>query len=112
MGLAYALLLAGGAVVPRARPAPPDVGTRRCWREIRESFYRKLFLAFVAASVIPVVTLALVTRAYIADRLRRDVEAAAHKTTAIARQVIEELSAVRGEADVLSTLNDDALVSG
>ena len=79
-------------------------------REIRESFYRKLFLAFVAASIIPVLTLALVTRAYIADQLRRDVEAAAQNTTAIARRVIEELSALRGQADVLSTLDDDVMV--
>ncbi len=78
---------------------------RALLREIRESFYRKLFLAFVAVSVVPVVTLALVTRAYIADRLRHDVESAAHKTTLIARQIIEEY-----RLQPQATLNDDAMV--
>jgi signal transduction histidine kinase len=89
VGLAYLAILVGSVAfrvvgLRRVRPG------RALLREIRESFYRKLFLAFVAASVIPVVTLALVTRAYIADRLRHEVESAAHKTTVIARQIIED----------------------
>ena len=40
---------------------------RALLREVRASFYRKLFIAFVAAAVVPVLALALVTRAYIAD---------------------------------------------
>ena len=110
VGLLYALLLAGGRLFRAAGLRRPTSG-RGLWREIRESFYRKLFLAFVAASVIPVVTLALVTRVYIAEQLRRDVEAAAQNTTAIARQMIEELSALRGQGDVLASISDDALVS-
>ena len=80
VGVGYLGLLLG-AVVFRAAGVRRIRSGRALLREIRESFYRKLFLAFVAASVIPVVTLALVTRVYIADRLRRDVESAAHKTT-------------------------------
>jgi signal transduction histidine kinase len=104
VGLAYLGMLVGAAAfrvvgVRRVR------SSRALLREIRESFYRKLFLAFVAASVIPVVTLAFVTRAYIADRLRHDVESAAHKTTVIARQIIEDYR-VQPQA----TLNDDAMV--
>ena len=41
---------------------------RELLREVRASFYRKLFIAFVAAAVVPVLALALVTRAYIAGR--------------------------------------------
>ena len=74
-------------------------------REIRSSFYRKLFLAFVAASVVPVVTLALVARVYIADRLRGDVESAAYKTTMIARQIIEDY-----RVQTSARLSDDAMV--
>ncbi|HSK08367.1 MAG TPA: HAMP domain-containing sensor histidine kinase [Vicinamibacterales bacterium] len=110
VGLVYALLLLGGRLFRVMGLRRPTSG-RGLWREVRESFYRKLFLAFVAASIIPVVTLALVTRVYIADQLRRDVEAAAHNTTAIARQMIEELSAVRGETSAMAALNDDALVA-
>ncbi len=93
VGLAYLATLVGsvGFRVMGLRRARPG---RALLREIRESFYRKLFLAFVAASVIPVVILALVTRAYIADRLRHEVESAAYKTTMIARQIIEDYTVV------------------
>jgi signal transduction histidine kinase len=107
VGLAYVVLLAGTSAF-RGLGLRRPTSARRLLREIRESFYRKLFLAFVAASVIPVLTLALVTRAYIADRLRHDVEAAAHKTTAIARQVIEESLAAQDTAGIL---RDDFMVT-
>jgi two-component system nitrogen regulation sensor histidine kinase NtrY len=64
-------------------------------REIRASFYRKLFLAFVAATVVPVVILALVTRTYVAGELRDGVEADALRTAAAARRVVEDLAAPR-----------------
>jgi signal transduction histidine kinase len=104
VGLGYLGLLVG-AWLFRAVGARRLRTGRALLREIRQSFYRKLFLAFVAASVIPVVTLALVTRVYIADRLRGDVESAAFKTTMIARQIIEEYR-VQPSARV----SDDAMV--
>jgi signal transduction histidine kinase len=104
VGFGYFLLLFG-AVLCRAAGVRRIRSGRALLREIRESFYRKLFLAFVAASVIPVVTLALVTRVYIAERLRGDVESAAHKTTTIARQIIEDYR-VQSSA----RLSDDAMV--
>jgi signal transduction histidine kinase len=108
VGLLYVALLTGGAAF-RVLAARRVTSGRALLREVRESFYRKLFLAFVAASVIPVVILALVTRAYIADRLRHDVESAAHKTTAIARRVIEEYSVPLGPSSQ-SSLDDDAMI--
>jgi signal transduction histidine kinase len=108
VGLLYILVLVG-TVVFRVVAARRVTSGRALLREVRESFYRKLFLAFVAASVIPVVTLALVTRAYIADRLRHDVESAAHKTTAVARRVIEEYSVPAGPG-LQSVLSDDAMI--
>jgi signal transduction histidine kinase len=102
--LAYVSLLLGAAL-PRAVGVRRIRSGRALLQEVRESFYRKLFLAFVAVSVIPVVALALVTRVYIADRLRDDVEAAAHKTTSIARRIMEEYS-VQAQA----TLTDDLMV--
>ena len=104
VALAYVVLLVGGGLF-RAIGARRVRSGRALLREIRESFYRKLFLAFVAVSVVPVVALALVTRAYIADRLRHDVESAAHKTTLIARQIIEEY-----RLQPQATLSDDAMV--
>ena len=43
---------------------------RALLREVRTSFYRRLFLAFVAATVIPVLALALVMRNYFTTQLR------------------------------------------
>lgn len=108
VGLLYIAILLGAAAY-RWLGARRVRSGRALLQEVRESFYRKLFLAFVVASIIPVVTLALVTRAYIADRLRHDVESAAHKTTAIARRVIEEYSVPSGVA-IGSSLNDDAMI--
>jgi signal transduction histidine kinase len=79
--------------------------------EIRASFYRKLFLAFVAVAVIPVLTLAFVARAYMMDRLRADVEEAAIRTTTVAQRFVEDSSRIqeRGEGPAI-TLDDDAMV--
>ena len=82
-------MLIGTALFTRVGRERPRVG-RALLREIRASFYRKLFLAFVLAAIIPVLTLALVIRAYFADLLRDDVEAEAARTAAVAQRVIEE----------------------
>ena len=62
----YLLLLVAGFVYGLIATRTPASG-RELLREVRASFYRKLFLAFVAAAVVPVLALALVTQAYIAD---------------------------------------------
>jgi signal transduction histidine kinase len=79
--------------------------------EIRASFYRKLFLAFVAVAVIPVLTLAFVARAYMMGRLHADVEEAAIRTTTVAQRFVEDSTRIqaRGEGAAI-TLNDDAIV--
>ena len=76
--------------------------------EIRASFYRKLFLAFVAAAVVPVLTLAFVAQAYMTGRLRADVEEAALRTTRVAQRVVEDFQE-RGDAGA-PALSDDILV--
>ena len=68
---------------------------RALMREIRASFYRKLFLAFVAAAVVPVVALALVTSNYVAGQMRANVEQEAVRTAAAAQRVVEDLVAPR-----------------
>ncbi len=80
-------------------------------REIRASFTRKLFLAFVATSVIPVLTLAFVVRTFVASRLRADVAAEATRTAGVAQRVISEALALQQPALVsASALNDDVMV--
>jgi signal transduction histidine kinase len=109
-GATFVALLVLGGLCARLTGARAQTG-RALFREIRSNFYRKLFLAFVAASVIPVLTLAFVARAYFASRLLADVESAAAKTTAVAKRVIEDYGTLpqRG-ASTLSTLDDDILV--
>jgi two-component system, NtrC family, nitrogen regulation sensor histidine kinase NtrY len=83
----------------------------RLLREIRASFTRKLFLAFVATSVIPVVILALLVRTFVANRLRADVEAEASRTASVAQRVIEDTLALQQPTFVTATVpSDDVLV--
>ncbi|MBI4264317.1 MAG: HAMP domain-containing histidine kinase [Acidobacteria bacterium] len=85
----YALLLVvtaiGGAFSRRGTTA------RALMREVRASFYRKLLLAFMAATVVPVVALAVATRNYVADEIRVNVEQEAIRTASAARRVVEDL---------------------
>jgi signal transduction histidine kinase len=109
-GIAFVVVLLGTAVFTRIGRERPRVG-RALLREIRASFYRKLFLAFVLAAVIPVLTLALVIRAYFADLLRNDVQAEAARTAAVAQRVIEESDALqRRSANRLAPVSDDIMV--
>ena len=54
------LLLGGVDAVQRAHARRRPASGRALLREVRSSFYRKLFLAFVAGAVVPVVILAIV----------------------------------------------------
>jgi signal transduction histidine kinase len=85
------LLLASvfSTVARRATSAPALM------REVRASFYRKLFLAFAAATVVPVVALAVVTSNYVAGQLRSNVEQEAVRTASAAQRVVEDLVAPR-----------------
>jgi signal transduction histidine kinase len=67
----------------------------RLFREIRASFYRKLFLFFVLAAVGPVLLFAIAFGAYMTDKLRADVESEAGTVAVVARRVFDELSAAQ-----------------
>jgi signal transduction histidine kinase len=109
-GAAFVLVLVGTAVFTRVSRERPRVG-RALLREIRASFYRKLFLAFVLASIIPVITLALVIRTYFADLLRDAIRAEAARTAAVAQRVIQESDALwRRGADAPAPINDDVMI--
>ena len=68
-------------------------------REIRASFYRKLFIAFVAGVFVPVVALSIVTRVYVAERMRSNIEEEAVRTADTAGRVVKDLVAPRAAAD-------------
>jgi signal transduction histidine kinase len=108
--LAYIAGVALTAVFTRVARERPR-GGRALLREIRASFTRKLFLAFVAASVVPVLTLALVIRQYFAGELRDGVEEAAARTAAVAQRVIEEsLALQRRGSEAPVPITDDVMV--
>ena len=74
--------------------------------EVRASFYRKLFLAFVAAAIIPVLALALVSRAYMAALILQGIERDATRLATVASRVFQDLRAFVGQAAV----QDDLIV--
>lgn len=81
---------------------------RELVRELRVSFYRRLFLAFVAVAAVPVLGLAVLIRNYSSAQLRADVEAEAERTAVVAQRVIAELQQA---ADLpASVVTDDLLV--
>jgi signal transduction histidine kinase len=109
-GAGYAVILIGTALFTRAARARPQTG-RALLREIRASFYRKLFLAFVLASIVPVLTLALVIRTYFAGLLVTDIQAQAARTAAVVQSVIEQSNALlRRGAEGVATFSDDVMV--
>ena len=110
-GAGFVLVLLVTAIYTRVSRERPRMG-RALLREIRASFYRKLFLAFVAAAIIPVLILALVIRAYFADLLRNDIQSEAARTASVAQRILEESDALlrRGVAEGVDPVNDDVMV--
>lgn len=92
-GATYLLLLAATALFGTF--SRRGTTARALLREVRASFYRKLLLAFIAATVVPVAALALATRTYVADQMRATVEQEAVRTASAARRVVEDLAAPR-----------------
>ena len=97
----------------RAVIGPGASPLRLVVQEIRASFYRKLFIAFVAATLIPVLALALLVRASVASQLLADAEAGAARTALTAKRVIEESLALQQRelaGAVVGGLSDDVMV--
>ena len=110
VGLLFVALVAlaalGGAMTPDR-----DRFGRALFREVRTSFYRRLFLAFVAIAVFPVLALAVVLRSYVTTQLREDIEAGAARTAAVAQRVIEESWGLQQTgAESIVAINDDLLI--
>jgi signal transduction histidine kinase len=102
--IVFVVLLVGATAFgpfTRRREAP----LRILVKEVRTSFYRKLFLYFLLAAVGPVVALALTFGAYMADKFRADIENEATNVVTVARRVFEELLTIQDSAPT-----DDVLV--
>jgi signal transduction histidine kinase len=105
----FALLLLAGLIYGRIAARTPMSG-RALLREVRASFYRKLFIAFVAAAVVPVLALALVTRAYIANLMQSDLETEGARTAASASRVVEDVGLLELTGATGPGIVDDDLV--
>jgi signal transduction histidine kinase len=93
--LVYVLLLVANAIFKVL--SRRELGGSALLRELRASFYRKLFLAFVAAVFVPVGALVLVTRNYVAAQMQASIEQEAIRTASAAGRVVEDLAAPRAE---------------
>jgi signal transduction histidine kinase len=110
VALASVGFLVGATVFSRVARRSVRYG-RDLLREVRASFYRKLAMAFILAAVLPVLTLALVIRAYFAAQLGEDVEAEAARTAEVAQRVVEDTFALQQQAEQgFATLNDDLML--
>ena len=67
-------------------------------REVRTSFYRKLFLFFVFVAIGPVLLFAFAFGAYMTGKLRADVEEEAKNVVVVARRVFEEVASATASA--------------
>ncbi|HTL03033.1 MAG TPA: HAMP domain-containing sensor histidine kinase [Vicinamibacterales bacterium] len=94
VGLTYVALL-GFVWLVTAIGGQSAASGREVLREVRASFYRKLFLAFLAASLVPVLILAYATRAFFANQLRAGIQSDAVRIAAVAQRVVEEYEALR-----------------
>jgi signal transduction histidine kinase len=105
----YVLLLAGAALFAMATPLAPASG-RELLREFRSSFYRKLFLAYVAGAVVPVALLALGVRTYFARQAQADLEDAAAKTATTAQRLVEDYATLQQRGPASQPSIDDQVM--
>jgi signal transduction histidine kinase len=99
----FGVAVLGGMLFNVVAGRAPASG-RTLLAEVRASFYRKLFLAFVAAAIIPVLALALVSRAYMANLMLADIESEATRLATVASRVFQDLRAFVGQSAVADDL--------
>jgi signal transduction histidine kinase len=106
----YAGLLVVATLVATLTSRTPATG-RALLREVRSSFYRKLFLASVAGSLVPVVILAIAIRTYFANELTAGGLEAAQHTVTTAQRLVEDYAAIQqAGSTALSSVDDQIMV--
>src|SRR5262249_11249117 len=110
-GVLYLALLGGATLFNLLTSRTPASG-RALLREVRSSFYRKLFIAFWGVAVVPVAILAIATRTYFAAQLRASTEDAAAKTVTVAQRLVEDYASLqqRGPGSSLPSIDDQIMV--
>ena len=106
----YVTLLVAATLVNIVVSRTPASG-RALLREIRASFYRKLFLSFVATAVIPVTILAFATHTYFAAQLGAGVQQTAAQTALVAQRLVEDYATLQQRGTTtLAALDDQIMV--
>ena len=105
----YVAIVVGTTLFNALTSRTPASG-RALLREVRSSFYRKLFLAFVAVALVPVFILAFATRAYFATRLRAGVEESAVQTATVAQRLVEDYATFQQPGTGALQLLDDQIM--
>jgi signal transduction histidine kinase len=108
VGLSYAAVLMFLWMVSAFGGTAATSG-RALLREVRASFYRKLFLAFLAAAVLPVMVLALATRTFFELQLQSSVQSDAVRIASVAQRVIEEYVALQ-QSEAGASPDDDIMI--
>jgi signal transduction histidine kinase len=106
----YLLVVLGAALFSRLMLRTPESG-RALLREVRSSFYYKLFLFFVAGAVVPVVILAVLTRNYFRAQVLAGAEESAARTVTTAQRLVEDYASLqqRGTAG-LAAIDDQIMI--
>jgi signal transduction histidine kinase len=108
-GTVYVALLAGSTLLNVIGSRTPASG-RALLREIRESFYKRLLLVFVAVAVVPVVILAIATSTYLATQLNAGVAETAAKTALVAQRLVEDYATLQQPGpNALGSLDDQIM---
>jgi signal transduction histidine kinase len=103
--------LIGGSTLFDALSSGAPANARALLREVRSSFYRKLFLAFWAVAVLPVVIMAFAIRTYFASELNAGIEDAAAKTVTVAQRLVEDYATLQQRGSgALGSLDDEIMV--
>jgi two-component system, NtrC family, nitrogen regulation sensor histidine kinase NtrY len=107
--LAFSLLLA--LVLLRTLFRRPSLSLGSLLGAVRRRFALRLFVAFVAAAIIPVAVLEVVVRRFVADRLSHESEDQALERAAVAKKAVEDFAFYRREeAAGLTPVTDPMLV--
>ena len=111
LAVAFFVLWQVGLVLHAMLARRPHAPLRRLFEEVRTSFYRKLFISFVAVAVVPVLAAAVAFGGYMTAQFRADVEYEASTTVTVASRVFQEL-AVPADRTTGERLvpNDDLMV--
>jgi signal transduction histidine kinase len=106
----YVLVVAGGTLFSVLMLRTPESG-RALLREIRSSFYHKLFLSFVAGAVVPVVILSVVTRNYFRAQVLAGAEETAARTVTTAQRLVEDYATLQQRgATGLAAIDDQIMI--